>query len=50
MALREGLPSNMLLVDGASTMKNLTVVVAWHGGSPRVSTNCTDPEGSTLSP
>ena len=30
-------------------MRNLTVVVAWHGGSPRVSTNCTDPKGSTLS-
>ena len=31
-------------------MRNLTFVVAWHGGSPRVSTNCTDPKGSTLSP
>ena len=31
-------------------MRNLTVVVAWHGGSPRVSTNCTDPKGSTLFP
>ena len=31
-------------------MRNLIVVVAWHGGSPRVSTNCTDPKGSTLSP
>ena len=31
-------------------MRNLTVVVAWHGGSPRVSTNCTDPKGNTLSP
>ena len=31
-------------------MSNLTVVVAWHGGSPRVSTNCADPKGSTLSP
>ena len=31
-------------------MRNLTVVVAWHGGSLRVSTNCTDPKGSTLSP
>ena len=31
-------------------MRNLTVVMAWHGGSPRVSTNCTDPRGSTLSP
>ena len=50
MALREGLPSNMLQADGASTMRNLTVVVAWHGGSPKVSTSCTDPRGSTLSP
>ena len=32
-----------------STMKNLTVVVAWHGGSPKVSTSCIDPRGSTLS-
>ena len=31
-------------------MRNLTVVVAWHGGSPKVSTNCTDLKGSTLSP
>ena len=31
-------------------MRNLTVVVAWNGGSPRVSTNYTDPKGSTLSP
>ena len=31
-------------------MMNLTIVVAWNGGSPRVSTNCTDPKGSTLSP
>ena len=31
-------------------MRNLTVVVAWHGGSPRVSTNYTNPKGSTLSP
>ena len=31
-------------------MRNLTVVVAWHGGSPRMSTNYTDPKGSTLSP
>ena len=50
MALREGLPSNMLSADGASTMRNLTVVVAWHGGSPKVSTIFTDPSGSTLSP
>ena len=31
-------------------MRNLTVVVAWHGGSPKVSTNCIDPKGSTFSP
>ena len=31
-------------------MRNLTVVVAWHGGSPKVSTSYTDPRGSTLSP
>ena len=31
-------------------MRNLIVVVAWHGGSPKVSTSCTDPKGSTLSP
>ena len=24
--------------------------MAWHEGSPRVSTNCTNPKGSTLSP
>ena len=30
-------------------MRNLTVVVAWHGRSPKVSTSCTDPRGSTLS-
>ena len=50
MALREGLPSNMLYADRASTMRNFVVVVAWLGGSPRVSTSCTDPKGSTLSP
>ena len=50
MALREGLPNNMLYADGASTMRNFVVVVACHGGSPRVSTNCIDPRGSTLSP
>ena len=49
MALREGLPSNMLYADGASTMRNFVVIVAWHGGSPRVSTSCTDLRGSTLS-
>ena len=36
--------------DGASTMRNLIVVVAWHGGSPKVSTSCVDPRGRTLSP
>ena len=30
-------------------MRNLTVIVAWHGGSPKVSPNCTDPKGSTFS-
>ena len=30
-------------------MRNLTVVVAWHRGSPKVNTNCIDPKGSTLS-
>ena len=30
-------------------MINLIVVVAWHGGSLKVSTSCTDPRGSTLS-
>ena len=50
MALREGLPSNMLYANGASTMRNFFVVVAWHGGSSRVSTSYTDPRGSTFSP
>ena len=50
MALREGLPSNMLYADEASTMRNFVVVEAWHGGSPRVSTSYTDPRGNTLSP
>ena len=50
MALREGLPSNMLYADGASTMRNFVVIVVWHGGFPRVSTNCTNPRGNTLSP
>ena len=49
IALREGLPNNMLYADGASMMRNFVVVMAWHGGSPRVSTNCTDPRGSILS-
>ena len=31
-------------------MRNLTAVVAWHGGSPKVSTSCINPKGSTLSP
>ena len=31
-------------------MRNLNVVVAWHGGSPKVSINCIDPKGSTFSP
>ena len=31
-------------------MRNFVVVVAWHGGFPRVTTSCTDPRGSTLSP
>ena len=31
-------------------MRNLTAVVAWHGGSPKVSTSCIDPRGSILSP
>ena len=31
-------------------MRNLTIIVAGHGGSPKVSTSCIDPRGSTLSP
>ena len=31
-------------------MRNLTVVVAWHVGSPKVSTSCIYPRGNTLSP
>ena len=31
-------------------MRNFTAVVAWHGGSPKVSTNCIHPKGSTFSP
>ena len=31
-------------------MRNLTVVVAWYRGSPKVSTSCIDPRGITLSP
>ena len=49
MALREGLPSNMLYADRASLMRNFVVVVACHGGSHRVSTIYTNPKGSTLS-
>ena len=30
-------------------MRNLIVVVAWHGGSPKVSARCIDPRGNTLS-
>ena len=30
-------------------MTNFTVVVAWHRGSPKVSTNCIDPKGRTFS-
>ena len=49
MALREGLPCNMLYADGASTIRNFIIIVAWHGGSPKVSTSYTDPRGSTFS-
>ena len=31
-------------------MRNLIAVVAWHEGSPKVSTSCIEPRGSTLSP
>ena len=31
-------------------MRNLTIVVAWYGGSPKVSTSCIDPKGNTLFP
>ena len=34
----------------ASTARNLAVVVAWHGGSPKVSTSCIEPRGNTFSP
>ena len=50
IALREGLPNNILYADGASTTRNLPVVVAWHGGSPKVSTSCIEPKGNTFSP
>ena len=49
MALREGLPSKMLYADEASTMRNFIIVVAWNGGSPKVSSSCTEPKGSTFS-
>ena len=50
MALREGLPSNMLYANGASAMRNFIIVVTWHGGFPKVSTSSIDPRGSTFSP
>ena len=28
-------------------MRNLTAIVTWHGGSPKVSTSCIAPKGST---
>ena len=31
-------------------MRNITVVVSWHGGSPKVSISCINPRGNTLSP
>ena len=31
-------------------MRNLAVVVAWQGGSPRVSTSYIEPKGNTFSP
>ena len=40
----------MLYADRASIMRNLTVVVARHGGFPKVSTSYIDHRGSTLSP
>ena len=49
MELREGLPNNMLYANRASMMRNFVDVVAWHRGSPRVSTSCIDPRGSILS-
>ena len=30
-------------------MRNLTIIVVWHGGSPKVSTSCMDPKGNTFS-
>ena len=48
MVLREGLPNNMFYANKASTMRNITVVVASHRGSPKVSTSCIDPRGITF--
>ena len=31
-------------------MRNLIVVVAWHGESPKVSTSCIEPRGNTFFP
>ena len=31
-------------------MRNLAVVLAWHGGSPKVSISCIEPKGNTFSP
>ena len=31
-------------------MRNLVIVVAWQGGSPRVSTSCIEPKDNTFSP
>ena len=31
-------------------MRNLAIVVAWQGDSPRVSTSCIEPKGNTFSP
>ena len=31
-------------------MRNLTAVMAWHEGSPKVNTSCIDPRSSTHSP
>ena len=30
-------------------MRNITVVLAWHGGYPKVSNSCVEPRVSTLS-
>ena len=39
------MPNNILYANGASTTRNLAVVVTWHGGSPKVSTSCIEPKG-----